>query len=128
MINVKRNWKGLAMLSKIWKNKGKILEGVWNSWFPSAYVERVAKKRESLCRRCLLYDRFGESKKAVIKGAPACSVCGCRISYLTRSLSSECSLSEDGGVPMWRAEMTEEEERVFNMKNNVSNDSGASHV
>lgn len=107
-----------------WKNRKKIIEGIWNNYFPNAYVERVAEKRLKICRSnmCGYYDKWGESEAAFIKGFEACASCGCKLSYATRSLSKECGISEKGLPPLWGSEMNEQEEDEFRNKVGLKNE------
>lgn len=102
-------------LKKIWKDKTKILEGITNTLFIKEEVEKVALHRQAICQEntCGFYDPQGQSEKAVIKGSPACSICGCNISLLSRSLSSKCSLYEIGKEPLWEEELTKQEEQTL---------------
>lgn len=96
-------------LIKLWKNKGKILEGIKNNMFKQEHVEEVYKERKSICDNCPKIDLAG-SHCYVPGTQPCCSVCGCSLNLLLRSLSSEC---EDG---KWEAILTEEEEDELNSK------------
>lgn len=92
---------------RIWKNKGKILEGITNSIFKEEHVEQIAQERLKICEACKFYDRAGTG--CMVPGtAPCCNQkiggCGCSLGFKTRSLSSAC---EQG---FWNAELTEEEE------------------
>ena len=88
---------------KIWKNKGKILEGIKNSLFTSKHVEEIALEREVICNACPHIDRVGKS--CVLPGSqPCCGLCGCSLHLKHRSLSSFC----DEG--RWNAELSQEED------------------
>lgn len=97
---------------------------MWNTLFPSSFVERVAERRESLCRSnaCGLYDKTGTSPAAVIIGKPACAGCGCNIKVKTHSLSSWCYLKDIDRDPLWEAEMSIQEEEEFRNKTGLKND------
>jgi hypothetical protein len=97
-------------LKKIWQHRGLILEGILNSVIVSQEIEDVASSRESICKTCPHYDPKGESEKVFVKGSPACSICGCNITFLTHSMHSQCSLHEIGQEPLWLPELTKEEE------------------
>ena len=90
-------------LIEIWKNRGKIYEGIKNHIFRKQHVEEIAKDRFDVCLNCEFIDNNGDNC-AVPGTAPCCSVCGCCLKFLTRSLSSEC---EKG---YWKAVLTEKEE------------------
>jgi len=93
-------------IKKIFQNLGKIFEGAKNNLFKKSEIEAIAFERMSICEACPLLDR--EGTKCMVPGtAPCCSACGCKLSYKTRSLSSECA-HPDG--PKWKAEITQEEE------------------
>jgi len=88
---------------EIWKDKGKILEGIKNSVFKQEHVEEIAAQRDEICQSCENIDRSGN--KCVMPGTqPCCGICGCSLQFLQRSLSSECEAGK------WKAVLTEEEE------------------
>jgi len=90
-------------LIKIWKEKGKILEGVKNSIFKQEHIEEIASSRMALCDTCELIDRVGT--KCYMAGTqPCCGDCGCKLSFKTRSLSSSCPKGK------WNAITSEDEE------------------
>lgn len=96
---------------KIWKDKSQIIEGITNSIFKKEDVEEIAEERLAICRSnaCGLYDPEGKSDKAFYPGKESCGQCGCKLSWLTRSLSKSCSLTEEGKEPLWKAILTEDE-------------------
>jgi hypothetical protein len=96
-------------LIEVWKNKGKILEGIVNSVFKRGDVEEVAQARHSVCNTCEHKDSVGKSCLAP-GSQPCCFLCGCSLAFKTRSMSSECP---DG---RWKALMTDEEEEILNEK------------
>ena len=90
-------------LIKLWKEKGKILEGVKNSIFKQEHIEEVATSRMAICEECELIDRIGT--KCYMAGTqPCCGDCGCKLSFKTRSLSSSCPKGK------WNALTSEDEE------------------
>lgn len=96
-------------LIQIWKEKGKILEGIKNSIFKDEHIEEIAAARNEICQECELIDRSGN--KCVVPGTkPCCGSCGCSLQFLHRSLSSSC---EEG---KWQAVLSEEEEEALNEK------------
>ena len=102
----------MSKLRKIWKEKSKILEGVVNSVFIRQEIEKVAITRQAICENntCGYYDKEGSSENTFIKGSPGCGICGCNIRFMTHSMSSQCSLKDLGLTPLWKAELTQEEE------------------
>lgn len=73
----------------IWKNKGKILEGIKNNIFKQGHVEEIANSRWIICEGCSFLDK--EGTKCVVPGTgPCCGSCGCSMSLKLRSLGSEC--------------------------------------
>jgi hypothetical protein len=96
---------------KIWKNKSQIIEGITNSIFKKEDVEEIASERLAICRsnKCGLYDPDGTSSNAFYPGKESCGQCGCKLEWLTRSLSTSCSLSKEGKTPLWDKVLTEEE-------------------
>lgn len=109
-----------------WKNKWKILEGIWNNWFPNVYLDRVATRRAEICRSniCGYYDPKGVSEDCFLKGKSCCSSCGCSLQWKLYSLSSECGIKtkEPDSDLFWKAEMTEREEEKFRNKTNIKNE------
>jgi hypothetical protein len=90
-------------LLKIWKNKGKILEGIKNNIFKSEHVEEIANERFEYCKKCPDVDTKGD--KCEIPGTqPCCGKCGCSLQIALRSLSYECP------VKKWGPVLSEEEE------------------
>jgi len=93
-------------LIKIWKNKGKILEGIKNNIFKSEHVEEIANERFEFCKKCPDLDK--EGKSCEVKGThPCCGLCGCSLQLKLRSLSSECD------VKKWGPELSEKEEDLL---------------
>lgn len=88
---------------KIWKEKGKILEGIKNNIFKKDHIEDIAKERMAICKICPHIDHIGKSC-AVPGTQPCCGDCGCKLSWKTRSLSSSCPKN------YWKALLTEDEE------------------
>jgi hypothetical protein len=96
-------WK---KIKKIWIERRLIFQGLWNNMFKKAYIEKIALERLEVCYDCELIDKVGT--KCLIPGtAPCCGECGCKLSFKSRSLSSECP-HPDG--PLWKAKLTQEEE------------------
>lgn len=93
-------------LIQIWKNKGKILEGITNSVFKNEHVEEVAAQRQAICDSCEFIDKTGKS--CVVPGTqPCCGACGCSLALKLRSLSSACDKQK------WEAVVTQEEEDMI---------------
>lgn len=97
-------------LIEIWKNKGKIIEGIKNSVFTSKDILEVYNDRISICKKCDIYDTEGVG--CIVKGTqPCCNInkggCGCSLKFKTKSLSSECPLG------YWKAVLTLEEESLL---------------
>jgi hypothetical protein len=94
-------------LLEVWKQKGKILEGIKNSVFKQEHVEEIATKRNAICQSCDLIDKTGD--KCFMPGTqPCCGVCGCSLQFLQRSLSSKCEAGK------WDAILTDEENDELN--------------
>ncbi len=99
--------KKMGNLITIWKNKGKILEGIKNNIFRNEHIEDIANQRLEICKECNSWDTDGKS--CVIPGtAPCCKECGCKMSFKARSLSAECDLGK------WDSILTEDEEDLLN--------------
>ena len=97
----------MSLLTQIWENRQKIMEGIKNSIIRDEFVEDVAKHRREVCDACEF-----KGDKCVMPGtAPCCNECGCSLAFKTRSLSSECPVGK------WKALMSEEEEdKLDNLK------------
>ena len=97
----------MSILKKIWDNKSQILEGITNTIIRDELVEEVAKNRSLTCDKC-----SDKGTKCAVKGtAPCCNLCGCSLTFKTRSLSSDCPAGK------WEALMSEEEEdKLDNLK------------
>lgn len=94
------NW-----ITKIWKNKWHIIQGVWNSIFRTKYIEKIAADRMEICMHCPDLDL--EGKKCMMPGtAPCCGKCGCSLEYKTRDLTSGCGNLD---APRWHSVETEKE-------------------
>lgn len=96
-------------LIKIWKEKGKILEGIKNHVFKQEHVEEIANERRAICEACPHIDKKGD--KCYVKGThPCCSKCGCSLALKLRSLSSGCGDEEN---PRWDAVVDDLEEEMI---------------
>ena len=72
-------------MDNIWENKEKILEGIKNSLVKNSYIETIASDRLKICNAC---DEYSTNCAALIK--TCCKLCGCSLSFKTRSLGSSC--------------------------------------
>ncbi len=111
-------------MKTVWKNKWKIISGIWNSWFPTKFIKKVSEERFKICQsnKCGQYDGHGVSYKCYVPGHPCCNACGCKLSWAVFSLSKTCGLEELGQEPLWKAVMTEKEEEIFRKKSGIKND------
>jgi hypothetical protein len=89
-----------SKLSKIWKERYKIIDGFVNSLMKDEFIESVAKERNDICNDC----EHKGNKCMIPKTGPCCNLCGCSLKLKTRSLSAECDLKK------WKAFITPEEE------------------
>lgn len=96
----------LSNAIKIWKEKGKILEGVKNNIFKKEHIEEIAFGRNEICLRCPYIDLKGD-KCAVVGTQPCCSECGCSLRLKTRSLASGCPKN------FWLPVTSEQEETLI---------------
>lgn len=99
----------MSAIIEIWKNKGKILEGIKNRIFTTEDIKHIALKRYAKCIDCKHIDEKGKS--CVMPGTqPCCKLCGCCLKIKIYSMSSECPAPEKH----WEAMMSEEEEDLLN--------------
>lgn len=88
----------------IWRNRKKILEGIWYNhvvffFNKKHWAKREVEHRRNICDTCPYLDRIGRGNNVILKGQPACSFCGCNIKEKTACLSCECAHIE----PKWKA-------------------------
>lgn len=103
----------LENIRHLWKNKKKIIQGIWNSYFGSDPTNKIAQNRLYICRtECPYYDHDGSWEKAYVKGKEACGICGCNLEFLTHSMESQCSMIEIGKDPLWKAVTVNPENNV----------------
>ena len=96
----------MKTILQIWKEKGKILEGIRNNIFKKADVEHIAAERMSICNTCPHLDI--EGTKCMVPGtSPCCSLCGCSMSLKTRALSASCDDKR------WDAVVSEDEQELI---------------
>jgi hypothetical protein len=93
---------------RIWKNRWKILEGIWYNHIvfyfnKKHWAKKLVEDRRKICASCPYLDKEGKEKKTIIKGLPACGLCGCNIKEKTACLSCQCTLGEFETVPRWEA-------------------------
>lgn len=93
-------------LIKLWKEKGKILEGIGNRIFKKEHVEEIHDERMEICKQCPHLDTEGSS--CYVSGTqPCCSLCGCSLGLKLRSLSSECDDKR------WKAVLDDDEQEML---------------
>jgi hypothetical protein len=109
----------MGILSKIWKNRKEILEGLGNTIFKKDYIEQIASERMKLCEDCPHIDKEG-TECAVSGTQPCCGLCGCKLTFKTRSLSSECAWEEN---KQWPAIISDEEQDALYKEINYNPDS-----
>lgn len=103
-------------IQKIWENKEKIAEGLFNEWLSSSKeVKEEIDRRVAICQsnECGHYDAEGIGDNVVVQGKPACGVCGCNIPTKPACMSCTCSLVDIGKNPLWGAIMTQEQEDMI---------------
>jgi hypothetical protein len=84
-------------LKEILKNRKQILEGITNSIIKNEFVEEVSKLRIEICNACDEKDVVGN--ECVLPGSqPCCTLCGCSLSFKTRSLSTSCPAKKWGSI------------------------------
>lgn len=103
-------------LIRIWKKKGKILEGIKNSIFKKEDIEVIAQERMIACNNCPYIGRRDEDCEFGF--GPCCTICGCVLGYKLRVMSESCP-HPDG--PLWSAELSEEESEELNKKISLDN-------
>lgn len=104
---------------RIWKEKGKILEGIKNRVFKKADVENIAAERMKICETCPFIDPDGASCMVPLT-QPCCGICGCSLGLKTRALSAHC----DAG--RWDAVLTQEEQEAMDQHLSID-DNPTSH-
>jgi len=102
----------MGKLFDIFQKRKQIFEGIMNTMFTSKHVEEIAAKRMEVCMTCPHIDKEG-SKCFLPGSAPCCGHCGCKLAFMTRSLSSACSDPEN---PRWEALLSPDEEADVNGK------------
>jgi hypothetical protein len=105
---------GESNLLKIWKNRGKILEGIKNNIFKKEHVVQIAEERRIICEACEYHDVEGSKCASNLAPKPCCGHCGCSIKLKTFSMSSECPVGK------WKSVMNEEEEKEFEQKTGIT--------
>ena len=102
-------------LLRIWKSKGQILEGIVNRIFKQEHIEEIASERFAICESnlCGMFDPDGSSERAVMKGEPSCSGCGCALKLKTRCMSCHCHLQDIGQHPLWVSVISPAEEQLM---------------
>jgi len=104
----------MGKLFDIFQKRKQIFEGIMNSMFTSKDVEEIAAKRMEVCNSCPHIDK--EGTKCFLPGSqPCCSLCGCKLFFMTRSLSSKCS---DPDNLRWEAILSPDEEADVNKQIN----------
>lgn len=103
---------GNIKIFTIWKERGKILEGIKNNIFKREDVEVIAEQRMNICKNCPSECYNEDGKGCMVVGtAPCCDErkggCGCSLAFKTRSLSSDCPFKH------WKAEMSDHEEDML---------------
>jgi hypothetical protein len=97
-------------IKKAWQNKWYITQAFLTLHFStSKKVRATIATRRSICKSnaCGHYDKYGTTEKVVVRGKPACDICGCNTLLLVSYLKGECSLSELGLEPLWKSFGTE---------------------
>jgi hypothetical protein len=100
----------MGKLFDIISKRKEIFDGIMNTMFTSKHVEEIAAKRMEVCMACPHIDTKGD--KCFLPGSqPCCGHCGCKLGFMTRSLSSACS---DPDNPRWEAILSPDEEADVN--------------
>lgn len=100
----------MSTFQNIWKHRKEIMEGIKNTIIRDQFVEEIAAERMAKCNICVKRD--DEGKSCVMLGTqPCCNLCGCSLSFKTRSLSASCP------DLIWKALISEEDEdKLDNLK------------
>lgn len=93
-------------LKEIWKNRKQIIEGITNTVIKDEFVENVSALRMEICNTCPDIDTIGK-ECLMPKTQPCCSLCGCSLSFKTRSLSTSCPSKK------WASIISEKKEDVL---------------
>lgn len=78
----------MKTLKKIWTNRRLILKGVWNFLFKNRKVEKIARERLDICRKCPHMDSVG-TMCDVAGTHPCCGICGCSLAFKIRSIDED---------------------------------------
>ena len=84
-------------LKELFKNRKQIVEGITNSIIKNEFVEEVSKLRIEICNECDEKDVVG-NECALPGSQPCCTLCGCSLSFKTRSLSTSCPAKKWGSI------------------------------
>lgn len=103
------------ILQKAWENREQIAEGFYNAYISQdTEIKAEAERRMSICQKCEYYDVTGTKEIVVVKGQPACLLCGCNSSLMCHSMSSKCSVYKIGLSLRWDSVTNDEQEKAFN--------------
>lgn len=106
------NW--IEKIQKAWENRDQIAEGFYNTYIGCTEdIQKETDRRLLICRsnECGMYDQFGRSDKAVMKGSESCGSCGCVLPLKAACQSCNCALLDEGKTPLWTATMSHEQEK-----------------
>ena len=81
------------------KERGKIREGLKNTFEKNEYVEQIAKQRLEICGACNHYSSLTKQ----------CKLCGCFMFIKARSMSASCAATMNKEPKKWEAVMSEQE-------------------
>lgn len=103
---MKQKIKKESSVKKIWKNKLKILEGIWYNHIvfffnKKHWAIKIVQHRRAICHNCPFFDEKGVTERVIIRGLPSCSICGCNINEKTACLSCNCALKDKGKTALW---------------------------
>lgn len=91
-------------INKLWRVKGNIFTGVYNTIFVKNKIEIIAAQRNKICESnvCGYYDKNGELDVCYVKGKRCCGACGCNLDWKQRDPGSSCGLTELNLTPLWK--------------------------
>lgn len=100
-------------LQKAWENRNQIVEGFYNAYISgNKEIQAEIQRRVTICRTnvCGHHDPEGKGDNVILKGEPACGICGCHDLAKAGCMSCVCTLQDIGEKPLWEPLLSQEQE------------------